>query len=129
MRDPNRIDLILEKVKKIWKQHPDLRLAQLLINVASPNTLYYIEDEQYVNALSQLYKVDLSDVKVEEVKKEEILIQKVKTSVTSETKRKERVDNNNRIYIHNEEGKVKAIFEPDLQQYLDSGWKLGRKNK
>lgn len=34
MRGPNRIDDILERLKDIWKAYPDLRLGQLIMNVA-----------------------------------------------------------------------------------------------
>ena len=33
MRDPKRIDRVLEIVKIYWKSHPDLRLAQLISNM------------------------------------------------------------------------------------------------
>ena len=35
--------------------------------------------------------------------------------------------NKGRIYIHNKEGKIKAVFYNDLDSYLNNGWKLGRK--
>lgn len=34
MRDPDRIDEYIEQLRIIWKANPDLRLAQLLENVA-----------------------------------------------------------------------------------------------
>lgn len=37
MRDPNRIDRILELLRKYWHEHPDLRLAQLVHNLDSGN--------------------------------------------------------------------------------------------
>lgn len=47
MRDPERIDEILEEIKAIWKRHPDMRLGQLLVNLLdpSPNRLFYVEDD------------------------------------------------------------------------------------
>lgn len=35
MRDPKRIKIIIEKLKKLWKNNPDWRLGQLVINVLS----------------------------------------------------------------------------------------------
>ena len=29
-RDPTRIDGVVEKLREVWKKHPDLRLAQLV---------------------------------------------------------------------------------------------------
>ena len=46
MRDPNRIDRILKRVEEIWKENPDLRLTQLIMNVLALNVdPYYIEDD------------------------------------------------------------------------------------
>ena len=33
MREIERVDRILDKLKEIWKQAPDLRFGQLLINM------------------------------------------------------------------------------------------------
>lgn len=44
-RDPKRIDRILKKIRKQWKKYPDLRLFQLLLDVAGPKCVpYYLED-------------------------------------------------------------------------------------
>jgi uncharacterized protein YihD (DUF1040 family) len=32
MRDPARIDTVIEKLRAFWKAHPDLRLGQLVLN-------------------------------------------------------------------------------------------------
>jgi uncharacterized protein YihD (DUF1040 family) len=46
MRDPARIDRILKRVEEIWKENPDLRLTQLIMNVLALNVdPYYIEDD------------------------------------------------------------------------------------
>jgi hypothetical protein len=37
MRDPNRIDRIIEKLSALWKTQPDMRLGQLLVNVIRPS--------------------------------------------------------------------------------------------
>lgn len=34
MRDPNRINIVLDKVAKLWKLVPDWRLGQLIDNAA-----------------------------------------------------------------------------------------------
>ena len=57
MRDPNRIEIVLNEIKEIWKKHPDLRLCQLLLNlVANPNSLYYVEDDILIKGLKDLYE-------------------------------------------------------------------------
>lgn len=58
MRNPERIDFVLNEIKNIWSSYPDLRLCQLLENV-KPNNLYdmyYIEDELLVELLHNHYK-------------------------------------------------------------------------
>lgn len=50
MRELDRIDRILDKLKELWKFNPDWRLCQLIFNIArNTDTLYtmdifYIED-------------------------------------------------------------------------------------
>lgn len=55
MRDINRIDLILDRLKTLWKKHPDLRLGQLILNVLQDPALYYVEDEELVELLEKFY--------------------------------------------------------------------------
>ena len=55
MRNPNRIPEILQKIEKIWKAHPDLRLGQFIGNVVNPMYLYEIEDELLVKMLQVGY--------------------------------------------------------------------------
>ena len=55
MRDINRIDLILDRLKILWKKHPDLRLGQLILNVLQDPALYYVEDEQLIDLLEEFY--------------------------------------------------------------------------
>lgn len=59
MRNPNRIDRILNEIRTIWKQYPDLRLGQLILNVIENPALYYIEDEELVELLKQTYLKEL----------------------------------------------------------------------
>ena len=55
MRDPNRIDSFLEKLKEIWKANPDLRFTQLILNVFDSPASYYIEDEYAIEILKRTY--------------------------------------------------------------------------
>jgi hypothetical protein len=49
MRDPNRIDRMIEKLWALWKTQPDMRLGQLLVNVVRPTRtvaqLFGVEDD------------------------------------------------------------------------------------
>lgn len=54
MRNPERIDKILEIIGKIWKQNPDLRLGQMIMNafnIRDGNGCYYIEDDNFIQKL------------------------------------------------------------------------------
>lgn len=58
VRDINRIDGVLEELGKIWKEYPDLRLGQLLLNAVRDPALYYLEDEEIIKELKNLYKIE-----------------------------------------------------------------------
>jgi len=61
MRDPERIPKVLAAIEKVWSKYPDLRLAQLLLNIKHPIEFqYYMEDEILLYALSEVYpEVDI----------------------------------------------------------------------
>lgn len=50
-RDPGRINAVLSKIETIWRQYPDMRLGQLLINVCGKKDLFAIEDEALLERL------------------------------------------------------------------------------
>lgn len=47
MRDPARINRIIEKLRAYWHAHPDQRLGQLIVNLAtrSHQKPFYVEDD------------------------------------------------------------------------------------
>ena len=55
MRDPSRIDATLEAIEVYWKENPDLRLMQLLLNAATTIDPYYLEDEALLTLLRRIY--------------------------------------------------------------------------
>ncbi|MCU0706558.1 MAG: hypothetical protein MUF18_21590 [Fimbriiglobus sp.] len=61
MRDPARIEPILEEIRRIWTACPDLRLSQLLVNVIrSPEPcpqIFYFEDDKLLDRL-RAYSVE-----------------------------------------------------------------------
>ena len=56
MRDPKRIDVILQEIGAIWHKYPDIRLGQLISNVLEGPSLYYVEDDSLVKALKDMYE-------------------------------------------------------------------------
>ena len=56
MRDPKRIDVILQEISAIWHKYPDMRLGQLIGNVLEGPSLYYVEDNSLVKALKDVYE-------------------------------------------------------------------------
>lgn len=64
-RDNSRINIILKYLKYYWKKNPDLRLCQLIVNIAQyyqaekPRDIYYVEDEILLTLLKKLCRDDL----------------------------------------------------------------------
>ena len=56
MRDPKRIDVILQEIGAIWHKYPDMRLGQLIGNALEGPSLYYVEDDSLVKALKDMYE-------------------------------------------------------------------------
>jgi len=44
MRDESRIDVIVDKLRDIWKDNPDLRLGQIVSICSYGYDIFYIED-------------------------------------------------------------------------------------
>ena len=58
MRDPDRIDAMVERVRAVWKRHPDSRLGQLVANGAKfgPDMpVHLIEDEELLTAIEEVH--------------------------------------------------------------------------
>lgn len=55
MRDINRIDAFCDRLKKVWKENPDLRFFQLINNIMSrySSDMYYIEDDEAINMIEK----------------------------------------------------------------------------
>ena len=58
MRDPNRIDLVLDAIREVWVKHPDMWLGQLIGNAVQPRRpnaeTFATEDIQLVKKLGKL---------------------------------------------------------------------------
>lgn len=61
MRDPKRIDKYMDKLGKIWKDYPDFRFGQLLVNLLGDvqdevgMDLFFVEDEEFFAAFEKCY--------------------------------------------------------------------------
>jgi uncharacterized protein YihD (DUF1040 family) len=58
MRNPNRIKPLLKLIEEIWEKYPDLRLCQLIGNVA-PYDNYHVEDDDLKNRLKEMYCAEI----------------------------------------------------------------------
>lgn len=62
MRDPKRIPYVLADIQRIWEDHPDLRLGQLLYAACytfpSGPDLFNIEDDELVRKLVGIFEDD-----------------------------------------------------------------------
>ena len=56
MRNPERIDRILELIGKAWKSSPDLRFFQLLTVMGLDGELFYYEDDDLEQWLKEWTK-------------------------------------------------------------------------
>ena len=52
-RDPKRIDQILDRLRRVWKQYPDLRLVQLL---KVDDDYYYSEDYDFILKIEKFFQ-------------------------------------------------------------------------
>lgn len=51
MRDPARINAVLEALSRYWHRHPNLRLGQLVFNLAYPGDVFFLEDGELLEKL------------------------------------------------------------------------------
>jgi hypothetical protein len=60
MRDPARIDQILELLRQVWIHSPDLRLGQLIVNAVRPREpspeVFSIEDMVLARRLERMLR-------------------------------------------------------------------------
>jgi uncharacterized protein YihD (DUF1040 family) len=46
VRNPKRIEGMLESLRMLWVKQPDIRLGQLIVNLCGSYDPYYIEDDK-----------------------------------------------------------------------------------
>ena len=61
MRDPNRIDVICNLLREVWKQYPDWRLGQLIFNLTGKYDCFYVEDDTLEEALKMNLQKNLEN--------------------------------------------------------------------
>ena len=54
MTNTEKIEKILNEIKAIWRDYPDLRLGQLILN-AFTSDFYYVEDDEFIKRLKDFY--------------------------------------------------------------------------
>ncbi|MFR7644460.1 hypothetical protein [Eubacterium sp.] len=55
-RNPERIDLILERLKVAWKKYPDMRLGQLLAVCTESSNIAGVEDVDLLAGIERYIK-------------------------------------------------------------------------
>lgn len=53
MRNPERIAPILEELKRIWEENPDLRFFQLICALNKGQDLFHMEDDKVLELLKE----------------------------------------------------------------------------
>jgi len=72
MRDPKRIDRLLQQLETAWHAFPDMRLGQLLLNVtrpASTSDLWNLEDDQLEQLFDSFTKLKVDPQGLRHVKR------------------------------------------------------------
>ena len=55
-RNPERIDLILERLKVAWKKYPDMQLGQLLAVCTESSNIAGVEDDDLLAGIERYIK-------------------------------------------------------------------------
>ena len=57
MRNPERIENVLNRIRRLWHVYPDLRLGQLILNAVGPDhDLFYVEDDALMAMIEDYQK-------------------------------------------------------------------------
>lgn len=59
MRNPKRIDEVLNAIKENWEKVPDWRLGQLICNMqrAAGDDLFYVEDDEFADMIEEYVSI------------------------------------------------------------------------
>ena len=53
-RDPNRIPVMLEALKRLWSTYPYLRLGQLIVGLNANKDPFYLEDNELLEKIERM---------------------------------------------------------------------------
>lgn len=53
MRNPARIPIVLDAIRKVWERSPDLRLCQLIYCVTARLDQFMLEDDAFIKELNE----------------------------------------------------------------------------
>ena len=57
MRDPNRLYDFYDQMRKMHMKHaPDLRFAQMMVNVFGTADIFYLEEEDVIKAVKEYFE-------------------------------------------------------------------------
>ena len=58
MRSPDRIDPFLERLGKVWKEFPDWRFGQLMVNISRSmnQDMFFLEDDEMIEFIENYFK-------------------------------------------------------------------------
>ena len=51
------INKTIEQLRALWHKYPQLRLSQLILNAIDTETAYYLEDQEFIDAIDDHYKM------------------------------------------------------------------------
>lgn len=63
MRDPKRIDDFCDRLKEIWKQVPDWRFGQFIVNTIgevsnrTKQDIFFLEEDEMIQTLEEMFKI------------------------------------------------------------------------
>lgn len=63
MRDPKRIDEFCDRLKAVWKEVPDWRFGQLIVNTMGEvshrtgKDIFFIEEPEMIQVLEQMFNI------------------------------------------------------------------------
>lgn len=63
MRDPKRIDDFCDRLKEIWKQVPDWRFGQFIVNTMgevsnrTKQDIFFLEEDEMIQTLEEMFKI------------------------------------------------------------------------
>lgn len=68
MRDSIYIDSYIKRLKKLWKNYPNIALGTLIASAMNYQQIYYYSDEELLRVLEQHYPIIASQTPVKNKK-------------------------------------------------------------